>query len=158
MSYFIRFTSKPTDNSGGKDITVGKIYEVLREEYGNEYIIDDAEDVNSNVVDGNESCYVETEKRSHYDLRIAHAKGADIESSVDGGLTWGLNTEPLWREDTLYRIAIPKPPERVFPVTSFTDDELIAVYCSTDCGFSVDAYRAIANAAVRRHIEDTENE
>lgn len=158
MSKFIRFIIKPSWKEGGKDITVGKIYEVLRDEYGNKYIIDDAGDENVVVLD-NTSCYVFVDKRPHYDLRIAHANGADIESSMDGGVTWGLNTEPLWREDTLYRIAIPKPPERVFPVTSLTDDELYKIYDSHDSGKTIpESLRDVANAAIRRHYEDTENE
>lgn len=155
MGDFIIFTNKSKELPF-KDITLGKPYEVETYSTGMKYIIDDIGDENSAVMI-HSLFYEELTQRPHYDLRIAHANGADIESSMDGGLTWWLNTEPLWREDTLYRVAIPKPPERVFPVTSLTDDELIAIWHNGG-NWCVTQYRAIANAAIKRFVEDTENE
>lgn len=62
---------------------------------------------------------------------------------------------PVWDENVQYRFK-PEEPERVFPTTSLTDDELWEAY-SEGYSTSVDSYRDIANAAIKRYILEQEN-
>jgi hypothetical protein len=43
-------------------------------------------------------------------------------------------------------------------LTSLSDDELREIYCQSDGILEVDLYRAIANAAIKRYIEDSTKE
>ena len=142
-----------------EDITLGKEYLLYESQTGCDqglFILDDIAETNFFPRDYPEFTELAkpSNKRPHYDLRIAHANGADIECYRGDTNSWHTCECPSWFPDQQYRIAIPKVPERIFPVTSLSDEELVDIYCSTDGFFSVDKYRAIANAALRRQYED----
>lgn len=86
-------------------------------------------------------------KHKHADLIIAWANGAEIQVKNDGNWT---DIEPSWLKNKEYRIK----PERVWPVTSLTDDELTSMI--NPHATPALNLRNIANAAIRRYIEDNE--
>jgi hypothetical protein len=84
-------------------------------------------------------------KHKHADLIIAWANGAKIQ--VKNGLgDWIDVGSPTWSGQAEYRIK----PERVWPVTSFTESNLKSMQLM---GASL---TVIANAAINRYIEDNE--
>lgn len=83
------------------------------------------------------------------ELIIAWANGARIEFFANGA--WHFIEEPKWLSDTEYRIK----PERVWPVTSLQPGEIMNVVRDAK-GDYLDSYFAIANAAIKRYIEDNE--
>jgi len=84
-------------------------------------------------------------KHKHADLIIAWANGATIEFL--NGDNWKYTEEPIWYVGAKYRIK----PERVWPVTSLSEEECEAARFSEN-GLLVD----VANAAIQRYIEDNE--
>jgi hypothetical protein len=83
----------------------------------------------------------------HVEVIKAWADGAVIQYWKAG---WRDAIEPEWALDTDYRIK----PARVFPTTSYTGAELEEIW-----GYAVGnqtGYIEIANAAIKRYIEDTE--
>ena len=86
----------------------------------------------------------------HAALIHAWADGATIEVRPPSG-PWFLTIAPQWCEDAEYRVK----PERVWPVTTMTYDELMRVY--GEHPYTSNVFFAIANAAIRRYIIDTES-
>lgn len=63
-------------------------------------------------------------------------------------------TPPDWTSPNVtYRIK-PEPSERSYPESSLTHNEIIAIFDS--CVHERDGFKAIANAAVKRYIQDIE--
>lgn len=86
-------------------------------------------------------------KHKHADLIIDWANGAEIQVKDDG--KW-VDIEPSWMKGKEYRIK----PKLVWPVTSLTDDELISMINPHQTpSFNLSH---IANAAIKRYIEDNE--
>lgn len=94
----------------------------------------------------------------HYDMIVEWAKNpsriVECKSSIDG--QWFVTTDPSWYPENQYRFK-PDEPERVFPETSLTNDELQSVFDKSNGDF-VEAYRYIANAAIKQYILDQEKE
>ena len=95
-------------------------------------------------------------KHKHYDVIVAAAEGKEIQSRWDSNHPWetmgghrALNG-CTWYEDHQYRIK----PEVQYPCTRMTEKELRVLY-DRNCGNSVHLMTSdIANAAIRRAIED----
>ena len=97
-------------------------------------------------------------RRAHADL-IEQWLADDsllVEFKLSNG-SWAAASSPSWDANTEYRIK----PARVYPVTSMTNSELFLAYKSTD---STDisqpicsCFVAIANAAIKRYIDDQES-
>lgn len=91
-------------------------------------------------------------KRAHYDLRIAHANGAEIEMKISNN-TWMEITNPSFVEDIEYRI---KPKEdRIFPTTTLSGESLAELL---KLGTLSDDCITIANMAIKQYILDRENQ
>lgn len=90
----------------------------------------------------------------HRDLIIAWANGAEIQYKPDSMSAWHDWEEsycPAFGENTEYRIK----PEREYPVTRFSKDELFNIFVN-DGGSTCEALERVANAAIKQHILDTE--
>ena len=96
------------------------------------------------------------EKHIHYDMIVEWAANpsrvVEINCFVGG---WEVEPNPTWREDEEYRFK-PEEPERVFPTTSLTDEELISrynsgVYCSRER-----ALRDVVDTAIKQYILEQE--
>ncbi len=103
-------------------------------------------------------------KHIHYDMIVQWVANPsrvvqyDVFNTVSGEEDWYdcPANSPTWNPLKRYRFK-PEEPERVFPTTNMTDDDLIEVYCQADALCSADQYRAIANEAVKRYILEQEN-
>lgn len=84
---------------------------------------------------------------------IAWANGEDVEVYSPITDSWMKATNPIWGEGYVFRIK----PEREYPKTSLTDGEIDQIYCSGDSFATWVVLRSIANAAIRRYIDDQEN-
>lgn len=99
------------------------------------------------------------EKHIHYDMIVEWAANPSRviqfydDEYYDCGWKDVTGQPPMWHTDKRYRFK----PERVFPTTSLTDDELLEVY-TEGYSTSVDSYRDIANAAIKRYILEQENQ
>lgn len=82
-------------------------------------------------------------KHKHADLIIAWANGDQIQLNQNG--TW-VDCDPAWLKDNEYRIK----PERVWPVSTMTDGQLLELWKKDS------SLRTVANAAIKRYIEDNE--
>lgn len=99
------------------------------------------------------------EKHVHYDMIVEWAKDPSrvVQWRDNDDCVWTNCTDdkqhpyPLWDETLQYRFK-PEEPERVFPVTSLTKDELRKLFDISD-----DSLFAIANAAIKQYILDQEN-
>lgn len=89
------------------------------------------------------------EKHIHADLIIAWANGATIEYRSDRTNEWLVTTNPSWNNDSEYRV---KP----FPTTSFTGEELHTLFYA-EPDLATEAFVRLANAAIKRHIDETTN-
>lgn len=67
------------------------------------------------------------------------------------------NYYPLWHDQDKYRFQPPKP-ERVFPTTSLTEDELVMIYANAPTASIKESYKYIANAAIKQYILDIEKD
>lgn len=56
-----------------------------------------------------------------------------------------------------FEIEVKRIPERVFPETSLTGDELSEIYCNSDTNIFREQLRDVANAAIKQYILDQEN-
>ncbi len=81
----------------------------------------------------------------HAAIIKAWADGAEIEALRDG--EWMLCLGPEWHEETEYRIK----PEKEYPKSSLTDDELELIY-----EHAYDKLREIADEAIKRYIKENE--
>lgn len=105
----------------------------------------------------------EPQKHIHYDMIVEWAANPSRvveyygKFTIVGEANWYdcPHNQPAWNPETRYRFK-PKEPERVFPKTSLTDDELMEVY-SEGYSTSVESYRDIANAAIKRYILEQED-
>lgn len=85
----------------------------------------------------------------HAEVIKAWADGAKIQYR-DGGAWEDVDDDVIcWDVECEYRIS----PEKAYPETAMTDDELITSYCQSDEGASVTGYRGVANAALRHAID-----
>ena len=92
----------------------------------------------------------------HAEVIKAWADGASIEYfDSDDGEWVTLPTLFFWSEDCQYRIK-PAEPEKVYPVTRMTYDELHKVYTDNLLGkvWDLKGCEEVANAAIRRAIDD----
>ncbi len=91
----------------------------------------------------------------HYAAIVGWAEGKEIEF-FDPSIGWlSCVNKPEWREDAKYRVK----PERTFPETSLTDFSLREIennLLSVDGNTMEDARKAIANAAIKQYILDSE--
>ena len=127
-------------------------------EYSNKYttyeIIEEGENM-SNL----EPVEQDSEHRHpHADMIIEWAKDTSkvVEFWDNGAGCWFEcdDNNPHWHTEIRHRFQ-PAKPERVFPTTSLSDIELTQTYSPLDVG-SCKAYRAIADAAIKQYILDTE--
>lgn len=84
-------------------------------------------------------------KTRHQAVKDAYAAGAEIEIFVGNG-DWLTCTCPEWIEEDDFR-----GKERAFPVTSLSNDELIATWNRPGA-----CLRTFANAAIKQYILDQE--
>lgn len=84
----------------------------------------------------------------------AFADGYEIEFREDENYQWTAIENPSWVDYVEYRIK----PERKYPKSSLSDDELTALYVEEAGATLADDVRRIANAAIRRYIDDTEGQ
>ncbi len=87
----------------------------------------------------------------HEKVIIAWAGGANIEVRNSVVTGWVDAPIPRWFTDFEYRVK----PERVWPVTSFTGEDLEEIFDNFAGGME-ESYIAVANAVICRYIEDTE--
>lgn len=89
--------------------------------------------------------------RSHMEQRIAHAQGYEIQVKGSGDGLWHNQEFPSWNDSYEYRVK----PEREYPVTSLTVKEVMKIFddAEPDSGHS---FIAVANAALKRHIDENE--
>lgn len=106
------------------------------------------------------------QRHIHYDMIVEWAKDPSRivqfydDEYYDCGWKDVVGQPPMWYTDKLYRFK-PAEPERVslagvFPVTSFTDDELYTVVAQGDSLCTADDYRNVANAAIKCYILEQE--
>lgn len=92
----------------------------------------------------------------HKDVIIAWANGATIQYKVTGSDVWDdCSQMPSFFDDMEYRIK----PEREYPVTSLPRAILSEIYFSIavkEMTVYADALEEVANAAIKKHIIDTE--
>ena len=70
-------------------------------------------------------------------------------------LGWKVSEDPLWLDCRKYRFQPPKP-ERVFPTTSLTKEQLYdSYYSKTSAGFNTSLID-VANAVIKQYILDME--
>ena len=99
------------------------------------------------------------QKHIHYDMIVEWAANPSRviqfydDEYYDCGWKDVTGQPPMWHTDKRYRFK-PEEPERVFPTTSLTDDELITAYCQEH--ISTEQYRNIANEAIKRYILEQE--
>lgn len=87
----------------------------------------------------------------HAEVIKAWADGEQIEYRPDGQQHWtlcGHAFKPSWAEEYEYRVK----PEKVYPVTQMTREEMDHVWCTAK-GNSSSSIRAVANAALRHAID-----
>jgi len=99
------------------------------------------------------------EKHIHHDMIVEWAANpsrvVQYLDVISGKEFWyDCPNQPAWNPETRYQFK-PEEPERVFPTTSLTDDELQAVFDKSNGDF-VEVYRDIANAAIKRYILEQE--
>ena len=82
---------------------------------------------------------------------IAWANGEEVEVYSPITDSWMKAINPIWGEGYDFRIK----PEREYPKTSLTNDELFCIYDNHegDCRYSLSV---VANAVIRRYIDDQE--
>lgn len=56
-----------------------------------------------------------------------------------------------------FEIEVKRIPERVFPKTSLTEDELYDIYSNSEASTFREELRDVANAAIKQYILDQEN-
>lgn len=89
----------------------------------------------------------------HAEFIHAWANGEEIEFFNDGLQKWDFSCNPNWYADCKYRIK----PEREYPKTSMTHEALRNVYFEGRRSAD-ESFEAVANAAIKQHIIDTEGE
>lgn len=146
-----------------KDITIGKHYKV---EIFTTYLViyDDANDRNTSVLEHEQDwTFVENTRHVHHDMIVEWAKNPSrvVETCIvnsDDEL-WYRDISPSWRPSFKYRFkdTVPTIPERVFPTTSLTEDELTVIFDKAYDMHYDTSYQAIANAAIKQYILDSEN-
>ena len=97
------------------------------------------------------------EKHIHYDMIVQWAANPSrvVQYCDNYSDVWDDCVDnPKWTETLRYRFK-PEEPERVFPTTSLTDNELTTLFDVT-LGGVADALRAIANAAIKCYILEQE--
>ena len=90
-------------------------------------------------------------KHKHYEQIIAFAEGLTIQYYDGLDDCWYDITSTPWRANQIFRVK----PARVWPVTSFTEAEKWTIWHSSRTD-DMDLFDDIANAAIRRYIEDME--
>jgi hypothetical protein len=97
---------------------------------------------------------VKDNKHPHHDTMIAYANDCTlkIEVSTTEGATWHITSTPSFDVSFQYRLY--KEPERVFPESSLSIADVNTVYDSKS-KFD-DSLKAIADAAVKQYILDSE--
>lgn len=100
------------------------------------------------------------QKHIHYDMIVEwaanHSRVVQYWNTKD--CAWydaPHDNKPAWNPETRYRFK-PEEPERVFPTTSLTDDELTTLFDVT-LGGVADALKAIANESIKRYILELDN-
>lgn len=90
----------------------------------------------------------------HAELIKKWADGGIIQFRADIG-DWRdcTNNNPYWVTSVEYRVK----PQRVFPISTLTDSELSDIWAEAPYGV-VNSHRAAANAAIKRYIEETEQQ
>lgn len=93
----------------------------------------------------------------HADMIIEWAKDTSkvVEYWDDGLYCWVECNYPTWGVKVKYRFQ-PAKPERVFPTTSLTEDELESIYFDATVLSHKESCKYIANAAIKQYILDTE--
>lgn len=101
------------------------------------------------------------EKHIHYDMIVEWAANpsrvVQYPDVISGKEFWyDCPNQPAWNPETRYRFK-PEEPERVFPTTSLTDEELSSTFNTTG-GWNMldDGLKAVANAAIKRYILELE--
>lgn len=91
-------------------------------------------------------------KHVHHDMIVEWAKDPSrvVECKAPDNDAWTVLNHPSWHTDVQYRFR----PERVFPETSLTDDEIKNIVLNSQ---HMDKFRNIANAAIKQYILDQEN-
>ena len=93
-------------------------------------------------------------KRAHYDLRIAHANGEEIELLDPEMDSWMGIDNPSFVESCTYRI---KPKEdRIFPTTTLSGDFFRSLFIIQPSANDFEIL-TIANAAIKQYILDSEH-
>lgn len=89
----------------------------------------------------------------HAELIKAWADGAEIEMFARPFGKWMEDDNPSWDVDSEYRIK----PEKVYPKSSLSDQEIVGMLNQNrgQCQ-SITMARIIADAAVKRYIQDNE--
>lgn len=105
---------------------------------------------------------VSEHRHPHADMIIEWAKDTSKvveyyadEMSLHPVAGWKVTDNPAWVRSMKYRFK-PAKPERVFPATSLTEDELSYIYWAAPTASSKAAYKYIANAAIKQYILDRE--
>ena len=98
---------------------------------------------------------VSEHRHPHADMIIEWAKDTSNVVECYDGYNWIVCDEPTWSANIQYRFQ-PAKPERVFPVTSLTEDELVSIYFDAPVLSSKESYKYIADAAIKQYILDTE--
>lgn len=88
----------------------------------------------------------------HKDVMIAYANGAQVQFKSKGSGLWKNATHPSFFDDMEYRIK----PEREYPVTSLNEQEMEYMFWEANKNCLPFALKQVANAAIKKHIIDTE--
>lgn len=86
----------------------------------------------------------ERQFRIHHAERIAHAYGYEVQVASPKIGEWMDCPDPTWHADLIYRVT---PEAEEFPVTHFTDEELMNIYHNTE------SPREFANEIIKAHVQ-----
>jgi hypothetical protein len=87
----------------------------------------------------------------HAEFIKAWADGLEVEVQVANGQWADVGESPSWSVNNTYRIK----PEREYPETGLTDDELMDLWCQS--GGVTQSLRRVVNAGIKRYIQDQED-
>lgn len=143
------------ETAGGYDEDSRNCWFIVgKSDYDWDYTIDKYQDDFELVEDIRDS----GKEHVHYDLIMKWASdpsGVVVEYFDNVEMCWKYTEKPTWVSSCQYRFK-PEEPERVFPTTSLTDDELTTLFDVT-LGGVADALKAIANESIKRYILELDN-
>ena len=95
-------------------------------------------------------------KHPYHDMIVEWAANPSrVVEICQGNTPWIKTSHPTWSENLQYRFADTVIPKRVFPTTSLSGAQLCQFYWDTKEGH-MDTLVAVANAAIKQHILDSE--